>query len=126
MKKLAILLMLSMPASVQAAAEADGGDMLAAGFKVLAALVVVIGLMLLVYALSRRGLKMIPGQREGRIKVVETRGLGPRKGLFLVRVRERELLLGVSADRIELLCDMGASREPDFDKALHSEMESPQ
>ena len=126
MKRFATILMICLPASVQAASETGGDDMLAASFKVLAALVLVVGVMLLMYALSRRGLKMIPGQREGRIKVVETRSMGPRKGLFLVEVRGRELLLGVTADRINLLCDMGKCESLDFDRTLRSEMEAPQ
>ena len=37
------------------------------------------------------------------IKVIETRPLGGRKFLCIVKVRDEELLLGLSNDRIECL-----------------------
>ena len=71
-------------------------------FRMLGGLVLVIGLMLLIYGLYRRGFSL-PGMKEGQIRIVETRALGGRKCLCLVRVRDRELLLGVAGDQITLL-----------------------
>lgn len=70
--------------------------------RLLGGLGLIVGLMLLVYALYRRGFSL-PGMKEGRIRIVETRALGGRKCLCLVQWRDRELLLGVAGDRITLL-----------------------
>jgi len=82
--------------------------------KMLAGLALVLGLLYLFYALSRKGLSFLPGARPGAIRIVEVKSLGPRKGLCLVEVRGRELLLGFGSDRIECLASLGeAPRKED-------------
>lgn len=71
--------------------------------KMIGALAVVVGLLLLFYAASRKGFGILPRSRDGQIKMMETRALGGKKFLCLVKVRDQELLLGVSHDRIECL-----------------------
>lgn len=78
-------------------------SLLGSTLKMLAALAVIIGLLLLFYAGSRRGFGILPQKKDGLIKVIETRPLGGRKFLCVVRVRGEELLLGLSNERIETL-----------------------
>lgn len=87
------------------AAGSPGGDMVAATLKVIAALAVVLGIVLLLYALGRKGAGTgwLPSAKAGAIRIVEMRHLAPKKSLYLVEVRGEELLLGVGLERIEVL-----------------------
>jgi len=81
--------------------------------KMLAALALVVGVLLLFLFAQRRGFGLLPGVKEGGIRIVESRALGGRKFLCLVQVRGRELLLGVTNDRIELLERLGVAEVAD-------------
>jgi len=78
-------------------------SLLGSSLKMVAALAVVIGILLLLYAASRKGFKVLPQRKDGLIQVLETRPLGGRKFLCVVKVRGEEMLLGMSNDRIEYL-----------------------
>ncbi|MCF6265590.1 MAG: flagellar biosynthetic protein FliO [Desulfuromusa sp.] len=86
-------------------------SLLGSSLKMLAAFAVVIGILLLLYAASRKGFRMLPQKKNGLIQVLETRPLGGRKFLCVVKVRGEEMLLGMSNDRIEYL-----SKVPSGDK----------
>jgi flagellar protein FliO/FliZ len=126
--RLMSLLFLLYPATARAAetAEVAGTGQLGSGLRLLAGLLLVVGLLLLFYALSRRGLSWLPKPRGGAIHIREMRPLGPKKSLCLVEVRGRELLLGLSADRIELLCQLGDAPREDFDTALQTSLKESQ
>ncbi len=123
MKLFFLTIFLLLPTLGQAADEA-GGDPVVATFKVIAGLALVLGLVLLLYALSRRGFGGFPSARAGRIKVVESRSLGPKKALYLIEIKGRELLLGVGAERVELLSDLGPAQSEAFDRTLQAQMEN--
>ncbi len=78
-------------------------SLLGSSLKMAAALAVVIGILLLLYAASRKGFSVLPQKKNGLIQVLETRPLGGRKFLCVVKVRGEEMLLGMSNDRIEYL-----------------------
>ena len=78
-------------------------SLLGSSLKMIAALGVVIGILLLLYAASRKGFGILPQKKNGQIQVLETRPLGGRKFLCVVKVRGEEMLLGLSNDRIEYL-----------------------
>ncbi len=114
-------LVLLLPAAAQAAQSQEDG-MLGSGLRVLGGMLLVLGLIYLIYALSRKKLAWLPGSRPGIIRVREVRSLGGRKALYLIQVRDRELLLGVSADRMELLSDLGKA-PADFADTLQAQMD---
>ena len=126
--RLMSLLFLLYPATARAAetAEVAGPGVLGSGLRLLAGLLLVVGLLLLFYALTRRGLSWLPKPRAGAIHIREMRPLGPKKSLCLVEVRGRELLLGLSADRIELLCQLGDAPQENFDTALQTSLKESQ
>jgi flagellar protein FliO/FliZ len=98
--------MLLLPATASPAwAEpiVGGGDLFIPWVKLIVALLLVLGLILLLYAASRKGFGLLPAARSGQIKVLEMRSLGPKKGVCLIRVRDEEFLLGLGGDRVELL-----------------------
>jgi flagellar protein FliO/FliZ len=113
-------LLLLLPVTAHAAADAPD-PMIGSGLRMIAGLLLVLGLMLLLYALSKRGLRWLPGSREGKIRIRETRPLGAKKALCLVEVQGRELLLGVSNDGINLLCELDSQQGQSFEQTLQSQ-----
>ncbi len=124
MLRLALLMPLLLPAVVQAA-ETAAGDPLAGGLRLLGGLGLILGLLFLLYAGSRRGLRWLPQAKGGAIRIVESRPLGPKKSLCLVQVRGQELLLGVGADRVELICRLEDGPPDTFDETLRRQLEEP-
>lgn len=115
-----LTLLALLPVTAQAATEPPD-QMIGSGLRMLAGLLLVLGLMLLLYALSKRGLRWLPGSREGRIQIRETRPLGGKKALCLVEVKGRELLIGVSSERIELLCEFDGESAESFEESLQKQ-----
>lgn len=103
MRATLLLMFLLMPQAVFAEAAATEPSLLAAAFKMMAALGVIIGLLLLFYAASRRGFGFLPQKKSELIQILETRPLGGRKFLCVIKIRDEEILLGMSPDRIENL-----------------------
>ena len=114
LRLLCCLLLLASP--VFAAETATGPSLLGSALKMLAVLAVLIGALLLFYAASRKGFGVLPQRKEGLIKVLETRPLGGRKFLCVVKVRGEEMLLGLSHDRIEYLSKLAPAE--DFSQTL--------
>ncbi|MEZ4598789.1 MAG: flagellar biosynthetic protein FliO [Syntrophotaleaceae bacterium] len=117
-----ITALLLIPAIAQAApsAEMASPGLLGSSLRLLAGLLLVVGFLLLLYALSRRGLAWLPKAKGSLIQVREMRPLGPKKSLCLVEVRGRELLLGIGADRIEMLKDLGEATRGEFEAQLQA------
>ena len=107
------------------AAENTGPDLMTSVLKLAAGLIVVLGLMLLVYALSRKGLNVLPGTRGGagrQIRVMEMRSLGPKKALYLVEVAGEQMLLGAGAERIELITRL-EKKSAEFQQTLQNQID---
>lgn len=70
-----------------------------------AALMLVVGLILLTYYVSTRLMRKIPALRPGNqhIRVLEVRGMGPRKALILIEVSGEYLLLSSSGEHLTLV-----------------------
>jgi len=99
-----MLLLLVAVSPAWAEPVAGGGDLFIPWIKMIVALLLVLGLILLLYyGASRKGFGLLPAARGGRIKVLEMRSLGPKKGVCLIRVGDEEYLLGLGGDRVELL-----------------------
>lgn len=98
-----VLMILLTPVAVLGETVAKEPSLFTASLKMLAALGVVIGLLLLFYAASRRGFGFLPQNKSEIIQIIETRPLGGRKFLCVVKIRDEEILLGMTPDRIEHL-----------------------
>ena len=109
--RLLTAVMLLAPQLAVAAEAANEPSLLYASLKMVAALAVIIGLLLLILAASRKGFGFMPKARGGAIKILETKPLGGKKFLCLVSVRGEDLLLGLSNERIECLSKFPASKE---------------
>ena len=94
------------------------------------ALLVVIGIILVLYALTRKRFGI--GKRgTGKINLVELRHIMPKTTLALVEVEGKRLLLGIGSGRISLLADLAgketnrdkSTNSPDFATLLHEQQE---
>ncbi len=83
----------------------EGGSMAVAAFQMLASLAIVIGIIYLLYYLSTRWFRGMAGgkARSGRIRVVETRYLAPKRSLLIVEVGGEYLLLGSGNEGVQLI-----------------------
>jgi flagellar biosynthetic protein FliO len=81
----------------------------------------------LIYLAAWAARKYLPAQvrpgGKGPIDIVASRAIGPRKSLLLVRVRDKTILLGLSAQGVQFLTDIdqgrGAWDEAAFQAGLH-------
>ena len=94
------------------------------------ALLVVIGIILVLYALTRKRFGI--GKRgTGKINLVELRHIMPKTTLALVEVEGKRLLLGIGSGRISLLADLADEKtgrntstgSSDFAAMLHEQQE---
>lgn len=75
------------------------------------------GMLLLVLVLipvalwAVKRLKLLPATGSGRMRVVESLSIGPRERLLIVNVGDESLLIGSTAQRIELLREIGPTVE---------------
>jgi flagellar protein FliO/FliZ len=80
--------------------------------------VVVLGVLVLLAYLLRRGVLTLPGQRGPRALVAESAlSLGDRRSVVILRVEGRRLLLGLAPGQVRVLTELGAA-PPSFDQAL--------
>ena len=117
MPMLCFLLLAFFPATAWAA---EPPTMASAVLQTAWALLVVAGLILALYGLSKK--KLFLGKMSGNaIKIIELRPLQPKSTLALVEVRGREYLLGISTGGIHLLADLSgetSTQHKDFPTLL--------
>ncbi|WP_028579357.1 FliO/MopB family protein [Desulfogranum japonicum] len=84
---------------------ADEYGMAAMSLKMGTALLIVVGLILVLYALAVK--KIIPHQKTGKyIQILEMRHMMHKSSLALVKVRDTELLLSISPNGIQRLAEL--------------------
>ncbi|MDD2557206.1 MAG: flagellar biosynthetic protein FliO [Desulfuromonadaceae bacterium] len=124
------------PALLAAVADKSDPSLFSMTLQMLAALMLVLGLFLLLYALVRKSRSWIPGKADGQqIEVRAVRHLGPKKALYLVDVDGRRFFLSTAGEQIRLLSGWNArdsapasGSEPksdiqsDFATLMHQEM----
>ena len=102
---------------VWAATSGQDLEIIPMSLKVLASLAIVLGLVLFLYAVLKRG-HLVPGGKSGQIKIVEIRHLAPKKTLYLVEVKDRTLLIGTTTERMETLAQWPSTGGEPFAEAL--------
>jgi flagellar protein FliO/FliZ len=105
---LCLVLLLFLPERVQGASGQDSVSnfsFLASFLQMIAALMLVVGLILLVYYVMTRLLRKMPVLRSENqhIRVLEVRAMGPRKALILVEIAGEYLLLASSGEQLGLI-----------------------
>jgi flagellar protein FliO/FliZ len=106
-----------------------GADGTAAALRGLAATVFVLGLLLTLAWLLRKGAIQLPGRRAQQAVLVEaTVPLGERRSLVVVSVEGRRLLLGLTPSQVSLVTELAAAAPvpasgafaATVDRALHA------
>ncbi len=98
------LIIFSLSATNALAGGAEPPFSLAATLRLIWGLLIVLGALLVVYALAKKKLSFLnAGGGKGTITIIEMHHLMPRKSLCLVKVRGQEYLLGLSNDQINLI-----------------------
>lgn len=107
--------LLQAPAITHAAEINSMGSMLG---KTIWALFIVIGLILILYALVRK--KIGYGTTgSNNIKVIEIKQIVPKNTLALIEVQGKELLIGISSNGMHLLADLSSSaKDRQFQEVL--------
>jgi flagellar protein FliO/FliZ len=118
---LSAALILLLPPSVMAA-ELDGT---AAMLRLTWGLLVVLGIMLILYALARKRFSLLQPPSGSAIRIVELRHLMPKKSLCLVEVKGQQFLLGLSSDRISLIAEISGERNETFAAVLEKSAARP-
>lgn len=105
MRKLPLLILAGLLCPACAGAAGVGGTELAGGIaQMFGSLMLVIGIILVLYYLAGRFLKMPQaGGGSGYIRVVETRHLAPKKSLVLIEVGGEYLLLSNSGEGVNFI-----------------------
>jgi flagellar protein FliO/FliZ len=92
---------------------------LTATLRLIWGLLIVLGALLVVYALAKKKLSFLnPGGGKGAITIIEMRHLLPKKSLCLIKVRDQEFLLGLSSDQISLIAAIDPPNTKDFAATL--------
>ncbi|MBJ6724759.1 flagellar biosynthetic protein FliO [Geomesophilobacter sediminis] len=99
-----------LPATARAAGNA-GPDVGASVVQVFGSLVLVVGIILVLYYLAQRYLKLPQSGSSRYIRVVETRYLAPKKSLVLVEVGGEYLLLSNSGEGVNLIAKVDMLEE---------------
>lgn len=76
--------------------------------KVMGALTLVLGLVLLLYALLKKSGRWIPTGQNREINLIEVRYLAPKRALYLIEVNGTRLLLSGTGERMESLAQWPA------------------
>ena len=98
-------------------------DIIPTAIKMLTALGVVLGGMLLVYYFAKRILKRQVGNSKGKmIRVLESSYIGVKKNISLVEIPGAILVLGITNDNISLLSKIESQEIIDGNKKVEKEL----
>jgi len=117
----AILLVLLSPQTATAAAEMSDTS---AYLRLTWGLLIVLGIILIFYALAKKRFSLLNSSEKNLIKVLEIKHLMPKKSICLIEVRGREYLLGIGADNVSLIAGLPQNSESTFASILEKSSEA--
>ncbi len=94
--------------------------------KVIWGLLIVLGIILLLYALLKKRFSLLHSSTKKEINILEMKPLMGKKALCLVNVRGKDLLLGISDNNISHIASFTASTETKFADVLQASSEAKQ
>jgi flagellar protein FliO/FliZ len=116
---LSLIFFLLSATNVLAGGGAESPFSLSATLRLIWGLLIVLGALLVVYALAKKKLSFLnAGGGKGAITIIEMRHLMPRKSLCLIKVRGQEYLLGLGNDQINLIAVINPPDTKDFAATL--------
>jgi flagellar protein FliO/FliZ len=109
-----------------AAAQMDPLPSPAGGFRAIAGLLIVLGLLFTLAWMARRGKLRFPGARGRALVSVEAAvPLGDRRSLVVVAVEGRRLLLGLTPAQVSLVTELAAAPPVAFQDAVDRRVAPP-
>ncbi len=117
----AILLVLLSPQTATAAAEMSETS---AYLRLTWGLLIVLGIILIFYALAKKRFSLLNSSEKNLIKVLEIKHLMPKKSICLIEVRGREYLLGLGADNVSLIAGLPQNSDSTFAAILEKSSEA--
>ena len=106
-----------LPATELRAAETAADD-IAAYFRVMWGLLIVLAIILALYAVFKNRFSIMNPKTGKAIRILEIQPLMPRKSICLVEVRGKEYLLGIGSENITLLASLDRNPSGSFQEAL--------
>ena len=117
----AALLVLLSPQMATAAAEISDTS---AYLRLTWGLLIVLGIILIFYALAKKRFSLLSSSEKNLIKVLEIKHLMPKKSICLIEVRGREYLLGIGADNVSLIAGLPQNSDSTFASILEKSSEA--
>jgi flagellar protein FliO/FliZ len=115
-----------MVVALNAVAQMDPLPSPAGGFRAIAGLLIVLGLLFALAWLARRGKLRLPGARVRAVVSVEAAvPLGDRRSLVVVAVEGRRLLLGLTPAQVSLVTELAAAPPAVFQDAIDRRVAPP-
>jgi flagellar biosynthetic protein FliO len=95
-------------AGASAGSSAMGQDMTTMSMKIIGSVVLVVGLLYAaMYAMKRFGPGLKPGGiRENAISVMHKRHIAPKKAIYILKIGQRSMVVGVTDSQINHLADL--------------------
>lgn len=115
---IAILLTAICPFTQNAFGAEAPNDDVAAFFRVIWALLIVLAIILCLYALFRNRFSMTNPRKGRNIRIIEIQPLMPKKSICLVEVKGREYLLGIGNEDITFLASLDSPGTSSFKEVL--------
>lgn len=81
-------------------------------------LLIVLGIILVFYALFKKRFSLLHSPEKSSIKILEIRHLMPKKSICLIEVKGREYLLGLGTDSISLIASLPPASDNSFASVL--------
>jgi flagellar protein FliO/FliZ len=101
--------------------ESTDPSLFSAALRMVWGLLIVLGILLVIYALMRKRLTFIKDNSNSEIKIKEIRHIMPKKSLCLVEIGGQDFLLGIGAETITLLSAISKNPPQDsFQETLDS------
>ncbi|WP_136807883.1 flagellar biosynthetic protein FliO [Desulfosediminicola flagellatus] len=115
-----IIAIITLPLFITPAMAAEyPADEFSAIFRVIWALLIVLAIILILYALFKKRFSLINANSSKSIRILEIQPLMPKKAICLVEVRGKEYLLGIGNEDITFLASLDQDTPTSFSKALH-------
>jgi flagellar protein FliO/FliZ len=95
-------------------------DLASSFYRVIWGLLIVLGLILILYGITKKRFSLLSTSNKKEISIVEIKPLMGKKALCLVEVRGEEFLLGISGDSISHLATLKTKTPSAFKNTLES------
>ncbi len=107
-------------APLNALAFESEGTLLQNSFRMIWGLLIVLGIILLLYALLKKRFSVLSSSSGQRIKIIEIKPIMQKKSLCIVEVDGEEYLLGICSDQIQPLATLSGKQTKSFSDFLQS------